>query len=169
MRTTEIEKLYAAAGHSFDDAMHYCSPMMQDVAIGKPSKGEILLAMWAQDNLTWANVEASKNETSIARIKKDASAERGRRLCVRGTIMEIARVYGNVFSGVLRTAADPDRAQDLVHFKVVGATGDLVDLSQARLCGVAIGRQSYTSAAGLEVDGVGVVGMFDLPANRARR
>lgn len=102
--------------------------------------------------LAWADV-ATGTETTVPRVLKDPDRERDRRLCVTGTVVEIARHERRpVHVGALRTG-DADE----VRFVALGSTGTLVKRSAAVLCGVAAGK----------LDGAPViVGMFDLPENR---
>ncbi len=72
---------------SLTDAIAAARPMMNNT-VGRLDVGSALLAMWASKNLSWAALEALP-ETSPALFKKDPDAERGRRLCMTGTVLEI--------------------------------------------------------------------------------
>lgn len=118
--------------------------------------GAALLARYASRRLRWAELGAAP-ETTIGHALRDVDAERGRRLCVTGTVDHIERrdVEGRkVYSGQLTTAAG-----DAVSFVVAGSVGDIVKRSPASLCGVVTGATAGTT--------INVVGMFDLPENRA--
>lgn len=104
--------------------------------------------------LRWTDVEGS--ETTLGHAMRDPEAERGRRLCVQGTVQRIERkdIEGQrAFDGELMTDDG-----DLVSFAVTGAVGDVVKRSAARLCGRADGTQAGA---------VHIRGMLDLPENRA--
>jgi hypothetical protein len=130
------------------------------------SPGALLLALWAAEHLTWAEVEVTRNETSFAVVHKDSDASRGKRMCVRGTIIQIAKNeldHGEVFSGLLVSGY-----RDIASFIAAGSTGKLVQDSRARFCGVVIGRYDYSNSAGGKGHAISMVGMFDLAENRAR-
>lgn len=100
------------------------------------------------DKLAWRDV-AQGGETTIALIAKDPARERGRRLCVAGTVDAIERVRldaRDVHAGTLQT---PDGA---IAFVALGSTAHVVARSTIRLCGVAHGKQ--------------IVGLFDIPENQ---
>lgn len=49
-----------------------------------------------------------------------------------------------------------------------GDTGDLVQNSAARICGIVTGVSDYANTGGGQTPSVTIVGLFDLPANRAK-
>jgi len=98
---------------------------------------------------------------------KDADAERGAHRCVRGRIVEIYAEKTDL--GMFYTGGMTDRRYRVYRFIAVGDTGDLVARSRARFCGIVTGRMSYANAAGGTTSAVQLVGIFDLPANRADR
>ena len=121
-------------------------------------------AKWAAMNMTLADVQVAKNETSLKKVLKDSDAERGRRLCLRGSVTQIEKVNtgtGAIFGGLLRTGD-----WDMVSFMAARSTGELVEGSRARFCGVVTGRYSYSNAGGGTTHAVHLVGVFDLPENR---
>jgi hypothetical protein len=69
------------------DAIAAARPLMKNT-IGRLDGGSALLALWASRHLTWAGLEALP-ETSPALFRKDPEAERGKRLCMSGTVREI--------------------------------------------------------------------------------
>lgn len=123
-----------------------------------------LFAIWSSEHLTWE--ELSKvSETKRALVMKDPAAEQGRRLCWSGSIIEIAtdRSSGNpIFEGGIMN----DNA-DLVRFLAVGSSGSLTERSWARVCGIVTGKISYSNSGGGTTHAVQIVGMFDLPQNKA--
>jgi hypothetical protein len=100
------------------------------------------------DKLVYRDV-AKGGETTVPLILKDPERERGRKLCVAGTVIAIERARvdaRDVHTGTLR-------ADGLtIGFIALRSTRDLVASSPAGLCGYAHGKQ--------------IVGLFDLPENR---
>jgi hypothetical protein len=95
---------------------------------------------------------------------KDPEAERGKRLCSLGTInqIEVDRSAGSpIYNGGLMTPGF-----DSVRFSAVGSSGDLVEGSGARICGIVTGKYSYSNAGGGTTHAVYLVGMFDIPQNK---
>lgn len=113
--------------------------------------GAALLARFTK--LRWSDVDVA--ETTVAKVQKDADAERGKRLCGDGEIERITRrdvEQRKAFVGRLVLADG-----DALAFVAVGTTGELVKRDHAKLCGVVTGTSG---------NDVAVVGMFDLPENR---
>jgi hypothetical protein len=84
---TPIE--YIMTAHTLKGAMKVARPRMSDESDGKDSDGAVLLALWAAGNMHWSDVSVATDETSFALIRKDPDAERGKRLCTSGTVLEI--------------------------------------------------------------------------------
>ena len=146
------------------DAIAHLKPEMTDTT-DNVSPGAVLLATWAGAHMHWADVAVSRNETSFALVRKDSDAARGKRMCVRGEIIQIAKQdLGDetAFDGLMLSGDG-----DILSFLAVGSTGDLVERSYARFCGVTIGTYDYSNSGGGEGHAVSVVGMFDLPENRS--
>ncbi|HVV88666.1 MAG TPA: hypothetical protein VHE35_36730 [Kofleriaceae bacterium] len=146
------------------DAIDRVRPQLDDEH-DQHSAGTLLLTAWAAHHLRWSDVAVTKNETSFALVRKDVDAARGRRMCASGQVIEIARdsiADGTFFHGLLMTYR-----QDLLSFQAVASTGELVEMSPARFCGVVTGRFDYSNSAGGTGHAVDMVGMFDLPDNRA--
>jgi len=119
--------------------------------------------LWSAQRLDWNSLSGIP-ETSRAKVMKDPEAERGKRLCASGTIIEIhssRRSGQTIFSGGINTPSF-----DVVRFYAVRSTGDLVQRSVARICGVVTGTETYSNSSGGVTHAVFVVGMFDLPENR---
>ena len=105
----------------------------------------------AFEKLVWSDVDGG-GETTLPLIKKDPERERGRKLCVVGTVDAIERTTidgRSLHAGTLRTA-DGDTAP----FVALGSTRSVVARYAGRFCGVANGKT--------------VIGLFDLPENRER-
>ncbi len=230
---------------SLPDAIEVARPMMNNT-VGKLDVGSALLAMWASKNLSWQALDALP-ETSPALFKRDPEAERGRRLCMSGTVLEIraektmanrlvedkalplieqppANGFGSesaqgtsyrtaealasasasgaapvdplllqgmdfavpdggkVYFATLQSKPDspPEGARQarsvprsslFVEVIAVRSSGNLVDGSDARVCGVLTGvtaPSGVTSAAVVDSSAIHrIVGMFDLPQNHA--
>jgi hypothetical protein len=145
------------------EALNVARPLMIEKA-GDTSPGSFLLSLWALKNLQWPDVAVKSDETSFARTMKDSDAERCKRLCMSGAIVEIAAAKqptGTLYVGLLYSPAG-----NLYHFAAVKSTGDLVAESPARFCGFVTGRYDYSNSAGGTGHAVDMVGMFDLPENR---
>ena len=128
------------------------------------SPGALLLALWSSDRLKWPDVAVAKNETSFALIRKDSDANRGKRMCIRGQIIQIQKEKGDgmsLFSGLMLAGSG-----DITSFIAAGNTGALVARSRTRLCGVVIGTYDYSNSGGGKGHAISLVGMFDLPENR---
>ncbi len=69
------------------DAIGVARPLMTNT-VGRLDMGSAVLSIWASRSLTWEALEALP-ETSPALFKKDPDAERGKRFCLSGTILEI--------------------------------------------------------------------------------
>lgn len=137
-------------------------PHMGDVRGEEADPAGALLAVNAGDRLTWAALKAM-GDSERAAIMKDPDAYRGRKLCSRGSIIEIhadRSVNPPVFSGGLMTAS-----WDVVRFIAVHSTGSLVKDSPAHICGIVTGLQSYQNAGGGVTHAVLMTGVFDLPEN----
>jgi hypothetical protein len=147
---------------SFDAALQLAKPMMADTT-DEVSLGALALAMWGAERLRFDDVAVAKNanETKPALIHKDSDRERGKRLCVNGRIIQIAKDDLGIFIGLLMMSNG-----EVVHYLASGDTGELVARSRARFCGVATGRYTYANAGGGTTHAIQMVGMFDLPANR---
>lgn len=137
----------------------------RDMEDGKDfSSGTTDLASWATRSMKWSDVAVAKNETSYALVNKDSDAERGKRLCVSGTLIEIhsaKSAAGTAYVGGL-----VDGEGKIYRFISVKSTGTLVERNSARLCGVVTERQSYANSGGGTTHAVAMVGIFDLPENR---
>ena len=146
-----------------EGAIAFTKPDMKDMT-GDLCTGQILLAAWGAHNMRWGMVHPEKNETSFDLVRKDSDAARGKRLCLTGTIIEIAKLDMGVvttFHGLIMS-----RQRDIYTFLAVGDTGELVGGSHAGFCGVVIGNYDYANSVGGTGHAVSLVGMFDLPSNR---
>lgn len=157
----DAEKLRASL--TLGDAMRVAKPYMTD-KFGESSLGTTMISVWGVQMLSWSEVAVAKDETSYALVMKDADAERGKRLCISGPIIEISKDgVDNLryFSGLMESARE-----DLFHFHAVKSTGNIVQGHRAKFCGVVTGEFSYRNSGGGTGHAVDVVGMFDLPENK---
>jgi hypothetical protein len=151
------------AAKTLGDALLVVRPYLTD-AVGESSPGTSMLALWSTQSLQWPDVDVQKDETSYALTMKDPDEARGKRLCLAGPIVQIAKDgVGKLryFSGLMQSARE-----DLFRFSAVKSTGELVEGDSARFCGVVIGTFDYRNSAGGTGHAVNIVGMFDLPDNR---
>jgi hypothetical protein len=117
---------------------------------GTPPPAQVDPVAQASTTMRWSDV-ADAHETSIAYVLKDWEAERGKKLCMTGTIESIERRdvdRRKTFVGRFVTSEG-----DRVDFVAVGSTGILVRGSRGTLCGVVTGK-------------LAVLGMFDVPENQ---
>jgi hypothetical protein len=130
------------------------------------SAGALQLAVWAAKRMTLEDVKVARDETGVKAILKDSDAERGKRMCVTGRIVQIAKDEAPsgepIYIGLLRTGS-----WEIVHFLAVRSSQGIVEDTRTRLCGVVTGRFSYSNAGGGTSHAVQLVGVFDIPANRA--
>ncbi|HEU4576997.1 MAG TPA: hypothetical protein VFS67_01995 [Polyangiaceae bacterium] len=125
----------------------------------------LAFALWSTDHLTWEEIQALP-ETKHAKVLKDPDAERGKKNCYSGNIVEIQvdRSAGKpVYLGGLVTGSGV-----VMRFAAVGSTGELVAKSYAKFCGVTTGKYSYSNSGGGTTHAVFLVGMFDLPENKPK-
>jgi hypothetical protein len=148
---------------SLDEAVAALAPMFSDEH-GNLSPGAAVLASWGAKRLKWDELQKLP-QTKVALVMKDSEQERGKRICTSGSIIEIAAEEFNgdkFFIGGMF-----GESSKIYRFVAIGSTGELVDRSRARFCGVVIGRFDYPNSAGGTAHAVQLVGMFDLPQNKA--
>lgn len=125
--------------------------------------GKATLLTWGTHRMSWSDLQRLP-ETSVGKVRKDVDAERGKRLCRSGNVIEIEKVdakYGKYFVGGLLSGSG-----EIVRFYALRSTGDLVQSSYGRFCGLVTGTDDYENSAGGMSHGVVAIGMFDLPENR---
>jgi hypothetical protein len=139
----------AAVPLTIDQRVAAAATLPEALALAQPLS-TTLLARYAVAKLKLAEVDAA--ETTLPLVEKDYRSELGKRVCITGEVRRIERADldgRKVFVGELLAEGD-----DRVTYLAVGSTGELVKRTRARFCGVVTGK--------LEL-----VGMFDLPENRA--
>lgn len=140
-------------------------PYMGDFFEEKLSDGAVVLSHWASTDMKWSELQAIE-AGKYAAVMKDADSQRGKRLCFKGVVIEIhadKSLPKKVFTGGVF-----DEAGHLYRFLAAGSTGEIVDRSAARFCGVITGRNDYQNSAGGVAHAVHVIGMFDLPENKGK-
>lgn len=144
------------------DAITFAKPDMGDSS--SVSVGAVLLGAWSMKNLSWADLNGL-DSTEYKLVRKDPDEERGKKLCVSGRLIEISvqrTDYGKFSEGGMFSSSG-----NVTRFFAVKSTGNLVEGSPARFCGVVTGNQSYPNSGGGTTHAVYLVGMFDLPENKA--
>lgn len=138
---------------SLSVAFDILKPQMKD-PIRERDEAVHLLGLWSTKFMTWEGLNAL-GETTRAKAMKDTDIERGSRLCSSGMIMEISADRSS--KTPMYTGTMIDTGGNRLSFLAVRSTGNLVERSPARICGIVTGQSTLT---------VHVVGMFDLPENR---
>jgi len=145
-------------------ALAIIKPQLRD-SRNDVSVANVAFQMWATMHMKWSDVAVEKNETSYALFQKDPDEERGKRVCLSGQIIQIAKEAGTNrkgFAGLISTGTG-----NLFNFFAVGSSGTLVSTSWAKICGVALEKFDYSNSGGGTGHAVSIVGMFDLPENRS--
>ena len=125
--------------------------------------GKSILIAWGERRMAWADIQRLP-ETTYGKIRKDSDAERGKRLCRSGSVIEIEKVSnatGKYFVGGLIGDSG-----EILRFYALRSTGELVQGSYGRFCGVVTGTDDYENSAGGTSHGVVAIGLFDLPENK---
>lgn len=146
------------------EAFAEAAPRMTD-AFNTTSEGTRLFTLWSLKNLRWADVGVAADETSYGKVQKDVEAERGKRLCVSGTVIEIAsskEPLGTLAVGLLMSAG----GMSFYHFYGVRSSGDIVEQNSARFCGFVAGVYNYANSGGGIGHAVELVGLFDIAPNK---
>lgn len=153
-----------ASANKLSEAISILQPFMTDTNGGKMPVAAAPLGLWARERMQWSELEAMP-DSRRADVMKDPESYRGKRICTSGRVIEIhadRSVSPPVFNGGLMTSS-----YDMLRFLAVRSTGNIVEGSVERFCGIIIGLQSYPNARGGTTHAVYSVGMFDLPENRA--
>jgi hypothetical protein len=151
-----------AATAELSTAIQILTPEFQVNGTTQDPAAEVF-AVWSGLHMTWTALQKIP-ETQRALVMKDPTAEAGKRLCWSGSVIEIStdRSSGQpIYAGGMIN----DNG-DVVRFFTVGSSGDIVEHTWARLCGIVTGVLSYENSGGGTTHSVQVVGMFDLPKNK---
>ena len=146
------------------EAIDYVKPEMKDTFNSFP-EAAVFLATWAnKHNMHWKDL-APLQETRYGKIMKDADAERGKRVCTGGAIVEIEVDKSAGFP--IYHAGIVDNNYRVTRVMAVGSTGELVAGSRVnQFCGVVIGKTGFQNAGGGTTSAVYAMGMFNLPENK---
>lgn len=146
-------------------ALAVMKPLFKDVGPDEPpDENARSFAIWADSNLTWKDL-GTLPFVKPANVKKDPDLERAKYFCLVGRIVQIARVPGKypIYTGVMGGSTRDD---DVVNFLAVHSTGDLVEKSKSKFCGIVTGKRTYKNSGGGSTHAIHLVGMFDLPENK---
>jgi hypothetical protein len=138
-------------------------PTMSDEFDAFPSSAGILASWMNEKNVKISDIRSLESSTR-GKILKDSFSERGKRLCISATLVEIqvdrSAGFAAYHAGLVNNYTDVTRVL------AIGSTGDLVADSNATFCGVIVGKVGFTNASGGTTNAPYLVGMFDLPENR---
>lgn len=139
---------------------------MKDIEGGDVSVGAARLAVWGAENMRWAELQEIPT-TKYGMVMKDPDAQRGQKLCTSGQVIEI-ELDRSVPGKKIFVGGMYDDGARIYRFVALQSTGEIMAHSRARFCGVVTGQQHYPNSAGGIAHAVHLVGMFDLPENKAR-
>lgn len=149
--------------NTLSDAVEMIKPTMSDAFNEFPASAGIV-AFWMENKHSKIGDIKALEPSKRGKILKDSLNERGKQLCVSGTIVEIQVDRSGGFPayhvGIVSNYTDVTRVL------AVGSTGELVANSNATFCGVVIGNVGFSNASGGTTNAPYLVGMFDLPENR---
>jgi hypothetical protein len=114
-------------------------------------------------SMTWGDANIAESEISLGLIKRDPAAAFGKRMCQSGQIKRIRR--RPLARGVVHTGILTSQQGDHIHFDAAGSSGQLVQRSFGRFCGVVTGVFSRSDDTGGRREVVSMVGMFRLEEN----
>lgn len=124
-------------------------------------KTALMFWEWSDVKMTWKDLMKIE-ETQSSLVMKDSQSTRGKRICARGMVVQIFKHPEQpMFHGTFNFAYSK-----FLRFLAAKSTGNLVENSPARFCGIVVGTHSYPNVSGGETQGILAVGMFDLPENK---
>lgn len=152
-----------ASQDTLSKAVNMIKPTMSDEFDAFPSSAGILASWMNEKNVKIGDIRSLESSTR-GKILKDSFSERGKRLCISATLVEIqvdrSAGFAAYHAGLVNNYTDVTRVL------AIGSTGDLVADSNATFCGVIVGKVGFTNASGGTTNAPYLVGMFDLPENR---
>ena len=152
-----------ASQDTLSKAVNMIKPTMSDEFDAFPSSAGILASWMNEKNVKISDIRSLESSTR-GKILKDSFSERGKRLCISATLVEIqvdrSAGFAAYHAGLVNNYTDVTRVL------AIGSTGDLVADSNATFCGVIVGKVGFTNASGGTTNAPYLVGMFDLPENR---
>lgn len=154
------QKLRAVSLPEFIDQL---KPQMEDTLNKHPESAGMLAYFMEIKGIKLSDIN-KLSATTRGKILKDSEAEKGKKLCVSGSIIQISADRSGGFPAY--TGIISNSSFEPIMFIALGDTGELEAQSNARFCGVTVGKTSYSNTGGGESTAPYVVGMFDLPANK---
>ncbi len=157
----EIEKSNVVAD-TLAQELSYSIPTMADFNDNEMSTGAVDLVLWASYLMTWKELQEVPT-TKYGLVMKDSEAQRGKKMCISGQVIEIAAdksLPKTIYVGGLI-----DQEYKIYRYVAVGSSGEIVSGSRARFCGIVTGRNDYSNSTGGVAHAVHLVGMFDIPDN----
>ena len=152
-----------ASQDTLSKAVNMIKPTMSDEFDAFPSSAGILASWMNEKNVKISDIRSLESSTR-GKILKDSFSERGKRLCISATLVEIqvdrSAGFAAYHAGLVNNYTDVTRVL------AIGSTGDLVADSNATFCGIIVGKVGFTNASGGTTNAPYLVGMFDLPENR---
>lgn len=139
-------------------------PKMGDVDDGSVNAGAAILAWWGSDAMKWNELQ-SLPDAQYEEVIKTPDEQRGKKICTSGKIIEIA--VDNNTPQRLHTGSFHDDKERAYRFIAIKSSDKVVQDSSIRFCGVVIGQESYQNTGNGVTNAVSLVGMFDLPENKA--
>jgi hypothetical protein len=154
------------ANDNLDEAIETMKPKFDD-AVDKIPTGVAIFLAWANKNLRYSDI-MNKGQTTFAQVMKDSDSERGKKICVSGSVVEIkvVKVNEDLFKFKYSEGELRDGAYNIYRFYNVKSSGDIVESSWATTCGVVIGRYDYSNSGGGTSHAIALVGMFYLDINK---
>jgi hypothetical protein len=159
-RTPADGSTIVALPSTLTDAIAAYRPHMADVARGMGQEiptGTVELLTWMAIMKPSAPDISAIPETTFDRFLKDSSGERGKRICVSGSVAGINLVRG---SYTYSTGSIVARRATVASFYTAADTGKIFRGSKARFCGVGTGVYEYESLAKKTIQSISLVGLF---------
>lgn len=138
---------------------------MSDIQGGGLSAGAAKLALWGAENMRWSELQEIQT-TKYGLVMKDSDSQRGQKLCFNGNVIEIIVDKSVPGSKVFLGGAFDDSGR-IYRFVALKSTGEIIEQSRVKFCGIVTGQQHYPNSAGGVAHAVHLVGLFDLPENKS--
>lgn len=128
----------------------------------------VKFARWAHGRTTMADFNWKFHpKTTHEAVMRDADLERGKRLCVSGSVVQISgeTIDGKRFyeAGIVTNSVKG--TLDVTRVVAIGDVTDIFQGREAMFCGIVVGRETYPNTGGGTSHAVRLVGMFVTPAN----
>jgi hypothetical protein len=146
------------------EAMQILRPSIIDGDNPCPEPAAMLAAWEGTRDLWFTALLKAAPPTSVDLVLKDVDEERGKILCLAGTVFQISAKKDP--DGMKLFAGGLSAGHQVLRFVAWGSTRGVVASTFTRFCGVTIGRMDYDNSGGGRTHGALAVGLFDLPENR---